>query len=654
MKKENKKKLIIIFGIIILPLIYSLFYLGAFWNPYGSLDEIPVAIVNEDECQEECQGEKLVKSLLDDGTFKFEEVTKDVADDGLINKDYYAVITIPSNFTENLNSASETEKKQALITYSPNTKTNFLASQMLNSAVTKIEMNVESTVSKQIVQKLTDNLNDVPTQTEKIEEALGTINEGTEKLKSGTSTLENGTKELQTKYSEFNQGINKVTFGGSGLYTSYKDLDEGIDKVYAGTKTLNKNLENLSTLGTNVTKLNSALESLSTGVTNFDEKNTEALNNAQLVYKYIVSYGDANPSLKTDANFNSVYLIAQAYLNGGIDSLKESSSNIATTTSTISTQTSQLTNGVSKLSDLKDGVNLLETNLQKIKEGSNKFYSGLETLENGLETLDKSSNKIEAGITTLNEGAKTLNSGTTSLNSGVSLAQKEVKEKIENTKEELSKTENLSEYAEDSVIVEEESYGNVTKYGTAFAPYFMSLSLWVGGILILMGLYYDPDHRFKTLGRETNNRTLRVFLYCLIAIIQAIILGFLLKLLLGFEVTNIFLYYASCILISVTFLSIILFLFVNFKDVGKFLSLVLLVLQLAACGGTFPIETEPKIYQLVYPFMPMTYSLDLLKESFIKINSSFIVKDVIVLLLIWLIFTVLTIITGIIKTKKTK
>lgn len=103
-----------------------------------------------------------------------------------------------------------------------------------------------------------------------------------------------------------------------------------------------------------------------------------------------------------------------------------------------------------------------------------------------------------------------------------------------------------------------------------------------------------------------------------IATLQGIVLGFILKAGLGFNVTSLGLYYVTCILVSMVFTSIILFLIENFGDVGKFLCILLLVLQLATSGGTFPIETVPKFFQSIYPYMPMNYTIRLIKESLIK------------------------------------
>ncbi len=99
----------------------------------------------------------------------------------------------------------------------------------------------------------------------------------------------------------------------------------------------------------------------------------------------------------------------------------------------------------------------------------------------------------------------------------------------------------------------------------------MSISLWVGGLIALVMLYNDPEDKFKLLGKNAKNKYLRTALYMGIATLQGIVLGFILKAGLGFNVTSLGLYYVTCILVSMVFTSIILFLIENFGDVGKFL-----------------------------------------------------------------------------------
>ena len=162
---QNKKffKIIIFIVVLCIPIIYSFFYLKSYWDPYGNLTDMKIAIVNLDKGVDGTnQGSELVKELKDKDVMDICEVSQDEANEGLQNAEYYATITIPSNFTECLNSAKEEDKKVATITYSPNQQSNYLASQIINKVVTATEMELQSKVGKEVVSTLSDTLAEVP------------------------------------------------------------------------------------------------------------------------------------------------------------------------------------------------------------------------------------------------------------------------------------------------------------------------------------------------------------------------------------------------------------------------------------------------------------------------------------------------------------
>ena len=142
----------------------------------------------------------------------------------------------------------------------------------------------------------------------------------------------------------------------------------------------------------------------------------------------------------------------------------------------------------------------------------------------------------------------------------------------------------------------------------------------------------------------------RVSLFLLIVVIQAIILDIAI-LNIGIEVNNIFLFFGFTILIAITFMAIVQFATAIFGDVGRFLCIILLTLQLTACGGTFPIETAPKFYNLINPFMPMTYTVDGLRAIIGSGNMSIMLNSVIVMISI-IIVCYLTILLYFKKSKK--
>ena len=167
-------------------------------------------------------------------------------------------------------------------------------------------------------------------------------------------------------------------------------------------------------------------------------------------------------------------------------------------------------------------------------------------------------------------------------------------------------------------------------------------------------LYYDKDERFGVLGINSENRIKRTICYHVLATLSGLVLGILLQMLLDFEITNVLLYYISIILISNCFLAIMQFLIGNFGDIGKFVGLIILVLQLAAAGGTFPIETVTKGFRFLNPILPMTYTIKLLKESLVSIEGTLLTKNLLIVSLLLIILVVINVTMDIIRTKKSK
>ena len=148
-------------------------------------------------------------------------------------------------------------------------------------------------------------------------------------------------------------------------------------------------------------------------------------------------------------------------------------------------------------------------------------------------------------------------------------------------------------------------------------------------------LYFDKENRFEKLSIDNPNHLKRTFYYHVLGTIAGIILAFLLQVLLDFEITSIPLYYFSIVLIANTFVALIEFLILNFKDVGKFI---------AAAGGTFPIETVTKSFRFLHPLLPMTYTIGLLRESLMTIEGSLLSKNLIIVISICLVFVVLNLV----------
>lgn len=755
-KQSNTKKFIpyvILLGVIIIPLLYSYFYLGAFWDPYAKLNKVPVAVVNEDTGATindtiRNLGQEMCDNLKEDASLEFTFTDVKTANEGLKNNDYYAVIVIPDNFSQDIASSSTTNKQTATITYSSNEKRNYLASQILNSAVAQIEITLRSSVDDEIVSTLSDQLTNVPEQLQTLSDGLSTLQNGasdlsdgttklsdaskelhsgtdqlasaTSTLKEGTSTLATGSKSLQTGIQKIlaggttlNQGLGKLasnikTFksgvesastGSTALATNMATLDTGIDTLLQGANTLEEGTSKLGDLKDGAASLATGAASLADGINSYTAGVDTLINTVSTLTNTLSQYAKATDDatiqaivaqLTSKENLNSMQTLEQASAT-----LKQGVASLKTGTETLSAGTENLTTLKAGITQIKEGLtaakqgssalatgaNDLQSGLAKLNKasdqlvsgtdslynGSNSLSDGLSSLSDGINTLTDGATKLDDGASQVSDGANALNEGTASLltgtstlddgakklTDGIQTANDGVSTSLTEANDKITSLDGLNQFAADPVTIESDAYAPVPNYGTAFAPYFMSLSLWVGGLMIFFGIYFDPDNHFKLLSRRSTRVIERSFAYLIIGLLQAILLCVVLKFGLGLTVENMPLYIISCCLVSMVFISIIQLLLLFFSNIGKFFAIALLIIQLASCGGTFPIETLPKFYNIMYPFMPMTYSVGIFKEAISGTgDSSLIWKNIIVLLAILVVMMGLTVILSLVRKNK--
>lgn len=755
-KQKNSKKFIpyvILLGVIIIPLLYSYFYLGAFWDPYAKLDKVPVAVVNEDtgatiNDKNRNLGQEMCDNLREDASLEFTFTDAKTANEGLKDNDYYAVIVIPDNFSQDIASSSTTTKQAATITYSSNEKNNYLASQILNSAVAKIEKTLRSSVDDEIVSTLSDQLTNVPEQLQTLSDGLSTLQNGASDLSDGTTKLTDASKELHSGTDKLANGATTLKEGTSTLATGSKSLQTGIQKILAGGTTLNQGLGKLSsniktfksgvesastgstTLATNMATLDTGIDTLLQGATKLEEGTsklgdlkdgaaslaTGAASLADGINSYTAGVDTLISTVSTLTNTLNQYakatddatiqaIVAQLTSKENLESmqalgqasttLKQGAASLKTGTETLSAGTQNLATLKTGITQIKEGLTAakqgssalatgainLQSGLAKLNKASTKLVSGTDSLYNGssslsdglsslsdgINTLTDGATKLDDGASQVSEGANTLNEGTASLltgtselddgakklTDGIQTANDGVSTSLTEANDKITSLDGLNQYAADPVTIESDAYAPVPNYGTAFAPYFMSLSLWVGGLMIFFGIYFDPDNHFKLLSRRSTRVIKRSFAYLIIGLLQAILLCVVLTLGLGLTVENMPLYFVSCCLVSMVFISIIQLLLLFFSNIGKFLAIALLIIQLASCGGTFPIETLPKFYNVMYPFMPMTYSVGIFKEAISGTGDSALIwKNILVLLTILVVIMGITIVFSFIRKNK--
>lgn len=659
LKNSNAFKAIIFIVVMLIPLIYSFFYLKSYWNPYGNLSDMQIAVVNLDKGKDDKnQGNEFVQSLKDSDTFKICEVSKDEAQEGMKKGNYYATIEIPENFTECLESASTEDKQIAQVTYSPNQATNYLATQIVNSAVKTIELNLQSKIDKEIIANLASKLNEVPDSLQEISNGADTILNGTEGLNDGIKQISDGTNTLSNSYKEFDEGVNSAYTGSKSLNSGISQVSDGVETLKNGGKSLDSAIdqinqgadqlssqgaEGITELSTGVTDLNTGAKTLNDGVAEYVTGVNTLSENTEVFLNKLIKTADAlgdncDPTLKAFATQAQGFFAKDSKTNmNGFESVAVGGKKVTAGSNSLYAGTQKLAKGTEKLGTLTNGIQSLKTALTQVKQGTTSLNNGIATLQNGTTQLSKGSKSLETGLEklssssstvdnaleTLNEGSKTAYNGSNQLVEGVKTFKTSIDEGMQDTKEQLKSLNGIEEFGENPVEFKTEEYGKVDSYGIAFTPLFLCIGLWVGALMAYVVLYYDHDERFGIFGMNAKNKILQNLIYLGLGAVEGLLTGWLLKAGLGFEVQNMALYYGSSILIGITFMSIIQFLIRNFGDIGKFLALIILVLQLAAAGGTFPIETIDKAFQAVSPYLPMTYSIKLLREVLVPTASNF-------------------------------
>lgn len=409
-------KYIAILAIILIPTIYTTFFLGSIWDPYGNVDKLPVAVVNLDKaCNyngvELAIGDELVTNLKEEASLDFSFVDAKTAQAGLDDGTYYMVITIPENFSNNATTLLEDEPQKMELQYKTNPGKNYIASKMSESAVKTITSSIESSVIEVYAKSVFDEFSSIGDQLYDAADGASQISEGLTNLQDGSDEISTNLKRLYDSSLTFSDGINTYEKGINQYLSAIEEIQSGSKSLTSGISTLN---DNTTTLADGVEALNTGANSLYTG---------------------LQSYTKGVTSLKEGAaklNSNSSTLITGANaLSSGATSLQTGSENLLTGLNSLSTSIGTIVNEetsqniqvlISSLDMLNSALNsntaTPQSNstselLTKAKTTILSLYSGLETVETTLNT------QIIPGVQTINSGITSLKSGSDNLATGI-------------------------------------------------------------------------------------------------------------------------------------------------------------------------------------------------------------------------------------------
>ena len=673
----NKVLLVIIIGLCILPSLYAWFNIKASWDPYGNTGNISVAVINKDSGAEIMNkkvnmGDELVKELKTNKDLGWKFVDRKKALEGVNSGKYYAYIEIPSNFSENLTSLVSKDIKKGTIIYTVNEKINAIAPKITSKGATTIQNEVNQTVVKTVSEVVLKAFKEAGIEIEKQLPKL--------------STLESNLVEVQGKFKDIDKVVDTAVDATDKVSDIIKDIQNDMPLI-KDTITNSKNLSSdiksfLNDSKTGLSQLSPILKNdlgliseISSNAKNAVSDLIDAINKGsesapQLIDNLSTKLSDLASSTNTLTKFLEKLnkLVPGNQLKSVIDSLNSISAKLDTAVSSLQTIKNQVANGekppltnlnnlLKVIGDVNTITSSILNNFDSKIQGpiSNIIEDSFKVADNIIAVLDSAEKKLPAVEDILNttlsfsgsaeKGASFIKEKLPYAKSVVDTLVDSMK-KINNSSEineliSLLKSDVLkrSDFLKQPVDLVENRLYPIKNYGSAMAPFYTVLSLWVG-ILLLMSLLstnvhgdYKPNEVY--FGRGLTFLTL--------TIIQALIVSLGDIYFLKVQAVNIPLFILISVFTSIVFTAIVYSLVSIFGNVGKAIGVVLLVIQVAGSGGTFPIQVTPQFFQNVYPLLPFTYAISAMREAVGGIYMPNLTKDISTLAIFIVVFVIFTV-----------
>ncbi|MDD7777798.1 YhgE/Pip domain-containing protein [Bacillus sp. BLCC1-0148] len=299
---------------------------------------------------------------------------------------------------------------------------------------------------------------------------------------------------------------------------------------------------------------------------------------------------------------------------GGVNQLADGSSQVTGGLGALSAGANQMAGGVNKLADgssqVTGGLGTLSVGANQMAGGVNQLASGSGQVTTGLGALSTGSTQLIDGVNKLADGSGKVTDGLVKVNDGSGELAEKLGEGAEKTGE-VKGTDKTYDMFASPVKVKTEKMAEVPNYGTGFTPYFLSLGLFVGALLLSI-VYPLRD----TVGVPKSGFSWFISKFGVllsVGIIQAVVADVILLFGLGVEVQSIPYFILFSIVTSLAFIALIQCLVTAFGDAGRFIAIITLIIQLTTSAGTFPLELIPKFLQPFNAWLPMTYSVSGLK-----------------------------------------
>ena len=652
----NVVAMVVIIGLTVIPSLYAWFNILSNWDPYGesATSNLQVAVASSDQGIvigniELNVGDIIISNLKENKTIGW--VFTDTAQEaiaGVHSGDYYAALVIDEEFSDNMISFLSGDIENPVITYYENEKKNAIAPKITAKVKTTIEREVDHAFVSTLAQALLKGGEYFAT----LDEEGNITGQGIAKLERLDSDL-NGVISILDSYIALMDSTENISEAGAAVSKtadSITELAESMaDNAQKSASDAKQDLQKVKGISDDkINELNKKLDDadaiatdLNNRLANVDNKDSEKVNDiVTKVNKLASAWGNKDT---TGSISNAIYTSPIAN-----DTIRQNIANTDATVAKLQADATQLgeyaATDIEKFNNTKAAlVQDIAIVLSETRDVRGKYENEISPLEQ--RTIDSAANSVAEVKKLLNYNANSIDLVISSLKSYSSLADQSKDSLIKSRNEAvemerqlsalisdiksigdneayqkfinllLTDPDLLSEVISSPVEISDEYVYPVENNGSMTAPFYIVLSIWVGALIMSTIL--------KTVVKDTTGmKNLknwqcffgRFFVTFVIGQLQTIITVMGAFLFVGIQCEHPFYFWLACAWTSLIY-SLLLYSFTySFGNVGEALSVILMVIQVAGAGGTFPIEVLPKVFQVLYKFMPFNYSMNALRE----------------------------------------
>lgn len=586
--------------LMLLPLVYGALYLWAYWDPFGHVNKMPVALVNADRGavvsgQQINAGAEIAKSLTADRSMDWHVVDPEEARSGVDHGAYYFMLELPPDFSEAIASPATGQPKQANLIAVYNDANNYISTSIGRTAIEQVLNAVSTRISGQAVNQV---LSVVVSSGAGIKQAA----DGARQLADGAAQVDDGAGQLAA-------GLHTARSGSAQLATGAKQLSDGINQA---TDPLLAVAKAVSAIGGN-TAMQQATDQIAAIAAAQDA--------AAMSLSSVIDQLSASP--------DPVARNAAGTLHGIQDQLRGHQF------------TPQLRQ---QLIDAQNATGPLKSALDQVGNKGQDITNKLTQLRNGAQQLASGNAELASGIAKLDDGAGQLKSGTAQLRAGSAELATKLAEGAKQVPNWSSQQKNAIANTIGGPVHLETSHENAApNFGTGMAPFFLTLALFFGALVLWMVL--RPLQSRAIAAEVTAIRvTLASYLpAAVIGIFQAIVLYCVVRFALGMHATHPFAMLAFMVLVSCAFVAATQAINALVGPaVGRVLIMALLMLQLVSAGGMYPVETTSRPFQVLHHYDPMTYGVNGLRQLILGGIDYRLWQAIITLIGIWLVALVVS------------